>query len=196
MLRLHLAEKWEPKDYLSAISAVETIYYVALLNAPPFREISSAYVDKRSSRYRSRDGSIEGIAVAIVEEARLFSDGHDRLIVRQIKHASPGFMDFEGVGQVATAMDSAFGRIIDVFTNRRMRRERDERSSVETEIARENLNSIKIENARMLLELGRDYPEITRQRDLLEILVVQQSKIEDLAGRGLITDQRRHEDDE
>lgn len=196
MLRLHLAEKWEPKDYLSAISAVETIYYVALLNAPPFREISSAYFDKRSARYRPRDGSIEGIAVAIVEEARLFSDGHDRLIVHQIKHASPGFMDFEGVGQVATAMDSAFGRIIDVFTNRRMRRERDERSSVETEIARENLNSIKIENARMLLELGRDYPEIARQRDLLEILVGQQSKIEDLAGRGLITDQRRHEDDE
>ena len=166
MLRLNIAEKWEPKDYISAISAVETIYYVALLNAPPFRDISSIYFEKRPVRFRTRDGSLESLAFTIVGEGRLFSDAHDRLIVHQIKHASPGFMDFEGVGQVAQAMDSAFGRIIDIFTNRRMRRERDERSAVETDIARENLNSIKIENARALLDLGRDYPEVARQREL------------------------------
>jgi len=103
-------------------------------------------------------------------------------------------MDFEGVGQVAEAIDRSFGRIIDVFTGRRMRRELDERARVETEIERENLNTIKIENARKLLDLYRDYPEIGSDRSLERTLVDQQTKIEDLAARGLITDQREHSD--
>ena len=192
MLRLHIAEKWEPQDYLAAISAVETTYYVTLFAHREWtREPWEFGQRTRYDRfYRSRDPFSD----FLLEEARALADRSERLVINEIQHASPGFMDFEGVGQVAEAIDRSFGRIIDVFTGRRMRRELDERARVETEIERENLNTIKIENARKLLDLYRDYPEVGPARSLERTLVDQQTKIEDLAARGLITDQREHSD--
>ena len=194
MFRLHIAEKWEPQDYIAAISAVETTYYVTLFGSRGWRpddwDLPQRYYYGRNPWSRDR------LAELIVEEARAIAVSDERLIVSQIRHASPGFLDFEGVGKVAEAIDRSFGRIIDVLVHRRMRRELDERAKVETDILRENLNSIKIENARKLLDLYRDYPEVGHQPDLERTLVDQQTKIEDFAARGLITDKRDHDFDE
>lgn len=192
MLRLHIAEKWEPQDYLAAISAVETMYYVTLFAHRDWPREFWEYGQR--GRYRSVYRLQNNIAEFLVEEARALADHSERLIVNEIRHSSPGFMDFEGVGKVADALDRSFGRIIDVFTGRRSRREGDEQAKIETEIKLENLNSVKIDNARKLLDLYRDYPEIGHVRDLEHTLVEQQTKIEDLAARGLITEQREHRD--
>lgn len=190
-LRLHLAEKWEPQDYLSAISAVETIYYVTLF-ANPERE-SGGSGDPRRRLDRPRWTSSPR-AEELILAARELADREERLIVNEIRHASPGFIDFDGLGQIADAMDKAFGRIIALVTERKLRHEWNEQAKVETEVRRENLNTIKIENARRLLELDRDYPDLRRAPALERILVEEQSKIENLAARGLITDQREHRD--
>lgn len=192
MLRLHIAEKWEPQDYLAAISAVETMYYATLFAHREWPRDFWEY--EQRERYRRSYHLRDTLGEFLVDEARVLADHSERLTVNEIRHASPGFMDFEGVGKVADALDRSFGRIIDVFTGRRLRREGDEQAKIETEIKRENLNSIKIDNARKLIDLYRDYPEIGPVRDLERTLVEQQTKIEDLAARGLITDQREHRD--
>jgi len=192
MLRLHIAEKWEPQDYLAAISAVETLYYVTLFaRGGRWHELWEYGQPGRYRRFFTEGGTL---GEYLVGEARALADRSERLIINEIRHSSPGFMDFDGVGQVAEALDRSFGRIIDVFTGRRLRKEANEQAKIETEIKRENLNSIKIDNARKLLDLYHDYPEIGPVRDLERTMVDQQTKIEALAARGLITDQRAHRD--
>ena len=182
MLRLHIAEKWEPQDYLAALSAVESIYYITLFAHRGWTQ--DAYeTGQRRIYWRPFPLSLP-YAEFVVDEARSVADYEERLILSEIRHASPGFMDFEGVGKVAEAMDSSFGRIIEVLTGRRMRKELDERAKVETEIQRENLRSIKIDNARKLLDLYREYPEIGHAENLERALVDQQTKIEILRLEG------------
>lgn len=193
MIRLHLAERWEPQDYLAAISAVERVYYISLFH-PQFDEFVGSAGQRRLIYGRS-DRLLDIPFVEFMDACRELADAEQRLTVTRISHSSPGLIDFKGLGEVANAIDSAFGRIIAVFTERRLRRERDAQEAVETDIRRENLNSIKIDNARKLLELERDFPGIRHRPRLERALVEEQSKIEDLAARGLITDQREHPDE-
>ena len=194
MLRLHIAEKWEVSDYLEVFSAVESIYYITLANINRLDDLFPA-PQRRFVKHVYRDGDLGTLAGSIVSDAREFADFDERLIVNKIIHASPGFIDFKGLGEVADAMERAFGRIIDVFVNRKMRHELERRASIETDIVKENLNSLKLDNARKLLLLGHDYPEIAREHDLLRILIAEQGRIENLAAKGLITPPREHKDE-
>lgn len=189
-LRLHIAEKWEPQDYISAISAIETLYYVTLFGGNDWRPQMTGSGQGRIAGRMYRVG--EDLAEYIVEEARATAGPNERLIIQEIRHSSPGFIDFEGLGDVAKAIDNSLGRIIQIFTERRLRRELDERAKVETDIRRENLNTLKIQNARELLELRADFPGHRTSRQLERALVDQQTKIEALAAQGLITDRRDH----
>lgn len=193
-LRIHVAEKWEVTDYIEAFSAVETIYYVTLANINRWDELFPA-PQRRFSKNIYRESDLSSLANLIVSDAREFADYEDRLLVNKISHASPGFIDFNGLGEVADAMERAFGRIIDVIVNRKLRQEMERRASIETDIIKENLNSLKLDNARKLLQLGQDYPEIAKEHDLLRILIAEQGRIENLAAKGLITPPRDHKDD-
>lgn len=190
-LRLDLAGRWEPQDYLAAISAIERIYYVTVFHRE-FEDLvrSFRYQEKPPQRYpRSSNDPL----MDFISASRALADDRQRLVVLRVSHASPGFMDFEGLGDVARAVDRALKRIIALFTERKLRREWDEQEAVKTEMMRENLNSLKIDNARKLLELDRDFPGAIRRRHQLELaLVEEQGKIEDLASRGMITGPQEH----
>jgi hypothetical protein len=138
----------------------------------------------------------DGWLPEFIYTCRALADDEQRLIVSRISHASPGFIEIKGLGKAAQAVDNALGRLIAIFTERRLRRERDEQEAVKTDILRENLNTVKIENARKLLELDREFPGAFHRQQLELALVEEQEKIESLAARGLLTDQRDHPDDE
>jgi hypothetical protein len=193
VIKLHLAEQWEPQDYLAAISAVERVYYISLFHAQ-FDEFVGFQSQRR--RMASRFGwPFDGWLPEFIYTCRALADDEQRLLVSRISHASPGFIEIKGLGKAAQAVDSALGRIIAIFTERRLRRERDEQEAVKTATLRENLNSLKIENARKLLELDRDFPGAFHRQQLELALVEEQEKIENLAARGLLTDQRDHTDE-
>ena len=192
MLRIHVSKKWEPQDYLNAISAVEAIYYITV-----FADRLWFYDEMLFSirkRYREPYLAHEYFVEEFLKEARSVADTKQRLIVNEIRHASPGFIDFDGIGEIAKAMDQSLGRIIDVFSGRKRRKEFDKQEEIRTDIIRENLNAIKIENARKLLELHKDYPEIASRYPIERALVDEQNKIENLAARGMITGRRDHGD--
>jgi len=190
-LRIHIAEKWEPQDYIAAFSAIERMYYVALFADRPglFDESWNA------RRYPWTYTGLEQFVVQFLDVARAVADANERLIVSEIRHGSPGFIDFDGFGEVAKAIDRTVGRLIKVFTERNIRKELDAQAELDTEMKRENLNSMKIDNARKLLDLRRDHPEIGPYLPLERVLVEEQTKIENLTGRGLITGPTEHPDE-
>ena len=190
-LRLHIAEKWEPADYISAFSAIQSIYYKIVVFDHEWE------FQSRRSRWRSQypvRGPLPELAEindSYVRSRMELADYHNRLIVDRISHASPGFMDFLGFGEGLQAIDSMLGRLIDVLTLRKQRIEADHQAKVRTEYDRQNLNTIKIENARKLLELRRDFPDIDDSL-LLSLLVHDQTQLESLIAKGLITGPRDH----
>ncbi len=190
-LRLHIAEKWEPADYISAFSAIQSIYYKIVVFDHEWE------FQPRRARWRSQYpargplAELAEINESYVRSRMELADYQNRLIVDRISHASPGFMDFLGFGEGLQAIDSMLGRLIDVLTLRKQRIEADHQAKVRTEYDKQNLNTIKIENARKLLELRRDFPDIDDSL-LLSLLVQDQTQLESLIGKGLITGPRDH----
>ena len=206
MLRLHLAERWEPKDYIQAISAIETLYYVMafrhdLADSPWLFEPVDYRFTKYPRRSRSRDG-LNSLAENFVEQSRLLADHEHRLFVEKISHASPGFIDFEGLGDVIRAVKEMVEDSVGFFANRRRRHAENDQAELKTEKRRLDVESTKVELARQKLKLLDElqdrhdryrHPEARRQIE--RVLVSELSKIEDMVATGLLTDQRDHKYD-
>lgn len=208
-MRLHLAERWEPKDYLEAISAVEGIYYVLAFrheftDCPWLFDLwDEPYYRDRMYRRRRPGNSLDTIRAGLIDHARALANYEQRLFVTKVSHASPGFIDFEGLGDVIRAVKEAVGDTVGFFTRRKIREEENKQAELETEKRRLDIESAKIQIARDKLALldeiqdrkDRYFPPEMRPQ-LERVLVTELGKIETLAAKGLLTDQRDHDDDD
>jgi hypothetical protein len=87
------------------------------------------------------------------------------------------------LGEACKAIEGILDRLIKFFTERHLRRERDRQTDIETalkeielEKEEENLRSLKLENARMLLRLHADFPDIPEDF-LLSLITRDQDKL-------------------
>lgn len=188
MLRLHIDGRWEAADFVEVLSAVESLYYVAaspefelprdfhFADLPP--RYSQSYADYLDEANRWR-----------VQQARVFAPAKLRLRVARIEYASPGGIDLARLGQATEAIDRLVGRLIDFF--HRPQNQEGERPSGghrDGNPATEPIR-LKIENARRLLELRRDFPDPEPQM-LIPLIVRDQDKLSDRIAQGMITDER------
>lgn len=197
MLKLYIDNSWEPNDFVELMQCTESMYYK--LYAPrryrsffrysPFFE-PDLFLDRRPTYGQSYEETLDRMNRALCEQARFESSGPERLIVKSIRYSSPGGVDLLGLGKACESIANAVGKIVSYYDDRHLRRERNKQASIQTEQKRveverdsESLKSLKIQNARAMLELERDFPDEARDV-LLPLLVRDQDALSDLIADG------------
>jgi hypothetical protein len=166
MLRLEIDRRWEPEDFIEVLKGLESLYYKAVISSPRFYE--PLYYQFEWPRFSgSFQDQLDISNDWLLDQARTIAPGGSRLSLTRIEYASPGGIDLVGLGQVCNALDRVLGRLIKLFTERTLRRERAAQAQIRTAMAeteferdQESLRAVKIANARELLSLRRDFPEI------------------------------------
>lgn len=166
MLTLQIDGRWEPEDFIEVLTAVESIYYkVAVARRYSFDRGFYWFEDRAA--FSSYEEHLDAVNRWILTRSRDVAPQYLRLQVARIQYASPGGIDLVGLGEACKAVEGIVDRLLKFFTERTLRRERDRRSQIATEIKGvehekeiENLRGLKIRNAREILELRRDFPEV------------------------------------
>jgi len=193
MLRLEIDRRWEPEDFIEVLKGVESLYYKAVVRRaypfePPF------FWPERSSLALSFDEHVDLSNDWLLARARATVRGSSRMRVARIAYGSPGGIDLVGLGEACKAIEGIVDRLIRFFTERHIRRERDRQETIETarketelEREQESLRALKIENARSIMALRREYPEASE--DLFIALVVrdQDKLVPRIAERKLVS---------
>jgi hypothetical protein len=182
MLRLKIDRQWEPEDFIEVLEATESLYYKALgYRRRPFAP-EIFFLERRGS-FLSYDERLDSLNDWLLKEHRMTTHAEIRLQIKCIEYASPGGIDFAGLGQAMEAIDRSIGRMIEFFTERRKRREGDKQAKLETSIKeielakeQESLRAIQIANAREILSLRREYPDELEEL-LLPLAVRDQEKL-------------------
>lgn len=171
MLKLQIDGAWEAQDFIEVLQAVESLYYkVAHQNRwmsfrHPLHLEDFLFVDemRRESSFGDRLTWING---RLLEQARYTVPGESRLKINRIQYASPGGIDFVGIGKACEAVERVVGRIITYFDESKLREERDKQAALDTQIKeiavdkeRESLRALQIKNAEDILRLTKEYPE-------------------------------------
>ena len=185
MLLLEIDRRWEPEDFIEVLKSIESIYYKTIRT--PIPSFSSYWLPL------SFEENLDFTNDWLLAQARIIIDSHSRLRIGRIEYASPGGIDFVGLGEACKAIEGILDRLIKFFTERHLRRERDRQAEIETglkqvelEKQEESLRTIKLENARSILRLRADYPDvddylvlslITRDQDKLIPRIVERKLI-------------------
>ena len=182
MLRLGIDGRWEPEDFIEVLKGIESIYYKMIVRRrdrfePPFFWLERAHLAF------SFDEQIDHSNDWLLARARTTVRSPSRLRVARIEYASPGGIDLVGLGEACKAVEGVVDRLIKFFTERHLRRERDKQETLETarmetqlEREQESLRALKIENARSLLALRREYPEADEEL-FIELVVRDQDRL-------------------
>jgi len=162
MLRLEIDGRWEPEDFIEVLKGVESLYYKAALRRrypgfpyePPFywREREYPPITFKEHLNLANDW--------LLDRARTVARGKHRLKIARISYASPGGIDFAGLGQACTVVKDVILDIIKHCGARELRRQADAQARIETSMKEESLRAMKIENARRILEIRHDYPDV------------------------------------
>ncbi|MCQ8280086.1 hypothetical protein NFI95_16715 [Acetobacteraceae bacterium KSS8] len=206
MLRLEIDGKWEPEDFIEVLTGVESLYYKAALirrfpYEPPFYWFERPYLSV------SFNDQLDQTNNWLLARARATARADYRMKVARISYASPGGIDLAGLGQACNALKGIIDSLIKFFTEGELRRQADEQAKIETSIKetelekdRESLRTLKIENARAILNLRRDFHDVPE--DVLVALIGndQDRLVPRIAERKLIGVQRidgdSHEDEQ
>ena len=206
MLKLKIDGKWEPEDFIEVLTGVESLYYKAALihrfpYEPPF------YWFERPYLAASFDDQLDQANNWLLARARATARAEYRMKVARMSYASPGGIDLAGVGQACNALKGIIDSLIKFFTESELRRQADKQAKIGTSIKetelernRESLRALKIENARAILNLRRDFHDVPE--DVLVALIGndQDRLVPRIAERKLIgvrsTDGDSREDDE
>jgi hypothetical protein len=192
MLRLEIDGHWEPEDFIEVLKGIESLYYKAALRRrflyePPF------YWFERSPFAFSFEEHLDSSNDWLLARARTTAQSYTRLGVTRIEYASPGGIDLVGLGEACKALEGIIDRLIKFFTERELRRQRDKQAKVETalketelEKEQESLRALKLKNARTILALRGDYPEVPEEFLLALITHDQDKLIPRIAERKLI----------
>jgi len=188
MLRLEIDGKWEPEDFIEVLKGVESLYYKAALQRrfPRFPYERDFYWFDRAYLPVSFEEHLNLANDWLLARARATAHAEYRMKVTRISYASPGGIDLAGLGQACNAVKGMIDSLIKLYTERHLRREADTQARIETEMKKESLNAMKIENARKLLKLQRDYPEVPEDAFIALIGNDQDRLIPRIAERKLI----------
>lgn len=161
MLTLEIDGRWEPEDFIEVLTGIESLYYKAalirrhrFLYEPPF------YWLDRPELPASFDDRLRHTNDWLLARARATASAEYRMMVARISYASPGGIDLAGVGQACNAVKGIVDSFIKLYTERHLRREADAQARIETAMKEESLSAMKVKNARKLLELRHDYPDV------------------------------------
>jgi hypothetical protein len=107
----------------------------------------------------------------LLARARAVARGPHRMRVARIHYASPGKIDLVGLGDACRAIEGIIDRLIKFFTERELRREAGNQAKIETlrkkvEVEKdgESLRALKIENARSILTLRREFHDMPEEQ--------------------------------
>lgn len=162
MLRLEIDGKWEPEDFIEVLKGVESLYYKAAFRRRFHRFPSEPdfYWLDRSYLLGSFEDHLNITNDWLLSRARATAHAEYRMTVARISYASPGGIDFAGLGQACNAVKGILDSLIKLYTERNLRREADVQARLDTEIKAETLRAMKIENARKLLEIQREFHDV------------------------------------
>ncbi len=163
MLRLKIKGNWEPEDFIEVLQATESLYYKALGHRHR-QDFSDILFYEREMPFSSNDYRLNYLNDWMLKETRMTADENERLQVSRIEYASPGGIDLIGIGKALEFVDKIIGRLIDFYTERHIRGERNKqetiktaRMAVELEKEQEELKALQIRNAKELLKLRYQY---------------------------------------
>lgn len=166
MLHIDIQGGWEPEDFIEVLKGIESLYYKAALS-PRFIYEPDYFWIRRREFVASFDEELEYANDWLLARSRRTASGEIRLHVDRIEYASPGGIDFAGIGQATEAVKGIIDSLIKFFTEREQRRQADAQAKIETDIKevelekeRESLRALKIENAKAILKLFRGHPHI------------------------------------
>ena len=192
MLRLKIDGSWEPEDFIEVLKGVESLYYKAALNRrfpddPAFYWLERPYLPVSFDEHLDRSNDW------LLARARAVAHGSHRMRVARINYASPGNIDLVGLGEACRAIEGIVDRLIKFFTERELRREADNQAKIETsrkqvelEKEGESLRALKIDNARAILTLRRDFHDSSEEQIVALIGSDQDRLIPRIAERKLI----------
>ncbi|WP_421857492.1 hypothetical protein [Oricola sp.] len=202
MLRVEIAENWEPQDFIDVLQSIESMYYKLSFNKyRHYGYLGFPFPDEYYSEFpefvgSSIQGALDYTNRRLLEIARYEVPQPARLMVGRIEYASPGWIDFVGLGKVVEVISDSIGRMVTYYDERHMRRERDIQASIETEERRvelerdrELLQSLKIQNARDALEILERYP--SDREVLVPLLVRDQDALSDRIAEGKLVRAQR-----
>jgi hypothetical protein len=166
VLRLEIEGSWEPEDFIEVLTGVESLYYKAALSRRLLRKSLYFWMEhfwfERPTVAMSFGEYVDFSNDWLLTRARTIARSPSRLRVARIKYASPGGIDLVGLGEACKAVERIIDRLIKFFDkdDREIRRQGAKQAQIETAMKEESLRSLKIENARAILELHRDYPDM------------------------------------
>jgi hypothetical protein len=170
MLRLKIDGSWEPEDFIEVLKGVESLYYKAALerrfpHEPPFYWLERPYPNASFDEHLVLSNDW------LLARARAVARGPHRMRVARIRYASPGKIDLVGLGEACRAIEGIIDRFIKFFTERELRREAGNQAKIETlrkkvelEKDGESLRALKIENARSILTLRREFHDMPEEQ--------------------------------
>lgn len=180
MLRISIEGRWSPDEFIALLEGFEGLYYKSHKWSTssygiPHPSLSEILLSRSMTR-----GHVNYI---LTEEGRTLADRQSRLEVAAISYGSPGSIDLVGLGKAFEAIASIIEKLIKYFSERKLR-------EVQLERERESLRSLKLENARQLLELRRDYPDVPDSL-LISLCILDQDKLIPLIAERKILDVRQ-----
>lgn len=181
-ITLSIDGPWEPADFVEVLTAVESLYYKIILDDLDIRRVRPMM---RGRHDEAATAELDALNRRLLERARLIAPPESRIRVASIQYASPGGIDFAGIGRAMEAIDRIVGRLIALVTDRHLRRERDKQAALDTKMKEQTLLSQMIANAKEMIEFQRRYPE-TDISTLVALMVQDQQKLVDRIGQGLI----------
>ncbi|MCZ0953139.1 MAG: hypothetical protein OXQ89_04120 [Rhodospirillaceae bacterium] len=182
MLRLELNGVWEPEDFIEVFSGMESLYYKAAITRSLSSQSSWPLFGRPWLSPSFRD-HLEEANCWFVSQARAMAMPDVRMTVARIEYASPGSIDLLGFGKALEVVCDAVARIVVFYSEGDLRQERDRQARIETDIkqtelemARESLRAIKLDNARKIMEMSREFPDWSEEM-LVSLAVNDQDKL-------------------
>lgn len=157
VLRLEIDGQWEPQDFEEVFKSIESLYYKALPRPYGYRELDFRFM-KRPFGSGRFGRELDDMNDWLLENARR-SAVEDRILIARVQYASPGEIDFAGLGKSMESLERLLARLIALVTERNLRKAADEQAAIKTAEMRETLRAKQIENTRNALQLWHDFPD-------------------------------------
>lgn len=197
MLQIKIDGRWEPNDFIKFFYSVESFYYKLATAgfSTSYGMPYWLYDDHERWAFGRLDSApfeitLDRINLHILERERYRTPAPTRMTVSKIQYASPGGIDFLGIGKVFETLSDSIGRMKSYYDDAGVRRERDAQAALDTQLKRievekewENLQALKIKNAEEALRVIDARPEL--KDALVPLLVRDQDAI-----AGLISERK------
>ena len=171
MLSLKIDSRWDPEDFIEVLGAFESLYYKG---ATGWRYGGFLFLPPgaRGLPLSSFSEFIEYSDTWLLSESRALANPEERLRVERIAYGSPGSIDFLGLGKVFEVMKDIIIWGVEYYSEREHRAE--------------SLRTQKLENARRILELKRDFPDDWQEVLLAQAIADQDTIYRRIADRQII----------